>query len=72
MKILPLPSQAELQESLEYNKSNGTLKWIKRRIGRKFGKKAGYLKTTGYVVIGFNGKSYKIHRIIYKLLTGKE
>lgn len=49
----------------------GTNKEIKRWNSRYAGTKAGALTLNGYIHLGYSGKDYKAHRIIYEMHYGK-
>lgn len=82
-----LPDQSYLCECLSYDPKNGLLRWKERplshfpkpgrRIDRTWNTKfanriAGSLNQSGYILLKLDGKSWKAHRIIYKLVTGEE
>jgi len=46
---------------------DGDLYWKETKGNAKKGSKAGYLHHTGYVCVGYQGKSYRIHRIIWEM-----
>jgi hypothetical protein len=70
-KVKEIPE--EIFEHVKYDESSESgLVWIKPKQGRRVGGKAGNKdKSTGYWVIGFSGKQYKCHRVIYKLFNKK-
>jgi hypothetical protein len=70
----PTPSQERLNELLEYSPDTGVVKWkhhpnrtdlIGTVVSRKNGRH-------GYLVCSVDGNKYGLHRIIYKMMTGKE
>ena len=67
-----LPTNARLNELLDYNPQTGKLFWkVHRRGLAKAGKIAGVLDTSrGYVKVSIDGIRYKAHRICYKIATG--
>ena len=67
----PLPKLSLLKEYFEYN--DGNLIW-RRETGKqpKKGQVAGTTHFSGYKTVGFKGKVYRIHRLIYKLMTGED
>ena len=71
IKQKPLPELSLLKEYFEYN--DGNLIW-KRETGKhpKKGMIAGTPSPSGYQAVGFKGKIYRLHRIIYKLMTGED
>jgi hypothetical protein len=83
----PLPTLEYLQECFEYNADTGELFWkirplyhfynnkteMKRWNSRYAGKIAGRLnKENEYMELNIEGKIYKVHRIIWKLLKKEE
>jgi hypothetical protein len=67
-KALEIPE--ELLENVEYDENSPSgLIWIKPNHGRKLGDKAGCKNNRGYWQIGFSGKLYQCHRVIYKLFN---
>ncbi len=54
-----------MRQRLRYD--DGKLFWID---GRRAGKEAGCLKPSGYKEVNFNGKVYKVHRVIYSMFKG--
>jgi len=72
MYLLPLPSIEVLNELLEYNPDTGILTWKISRGGWIIkGKEAG-CKSRGYREVQIAGKSYKSHRIIWKMVYGND
>ena len=78
-----LPDQSYLRERFDYEPLTGVLTWKKRedksRAAAIFnsvhaGKEAGNLhgKTYRHIQVYLNGKNYKAHRLIWKLVTGEE
>lgn len=81
-----LPYQDFLRECFDYIFSTGELIWRTRPLShftdsrtmnavnsRFAGNTAGhYHKSNGYLEIRFDGRLYKGHRLIYKLLTGED
>lgn len=66
-KILKL-----FNETISYDEKRGRLKW-KKNISPKIkkGKIAGNISSDLYVVVGFNGTTYKAHRIAWFLYYGE-
>jgi len=81
-----LPSQEFLQAAVDYNPDTGILTWKNDRPMEHFktkihysywkskvaGKQALTLNNRSYRVIVFNDSSYVQHRVIWKLVTGRE
>jgi len=71
----PLPSQEELKTVFDYDQHTGVLTW---RVVNPFaravrsGDVAGCVGSRGYVAVILNNKRYLAHRLIFKLMTGKE
>ena len=65
-------NQEELKQTLKYFPKTGNWKWKKTLSNNaKKGKYAGCLdKTTGYILIGFNGKLYLSHRLAWLYMEG--
>lgn len=63
-KRLPLPSQHYLQTHFEYDPETGS-------FNREDGK-WGFIDNTGYTRISIEGKTYLVHRLIWKLVNGVE
>ena len=63
-KVIPLPSQQELQEWFDYR--DGNLYRKKTNTNRvKVGSEAGCVNMNQYVQVSFKGKFYYIHRFIW-------
>jgi hypothetical protein len=71
MKNLPLPEWDVLNEWFRYNPATGKVYWRKRPSKRR-GLNAAGTNSYGYVRIVFRGTPYAAHRIIWKLVTGKD
>ena len=83
--IRKLPSQKYLRECFTYNRRTGALRW-KRRPRKHFattnswavwnkkhaGNIAGCIIPAGYRYVGLDHRIYKAHRIIWKIVTGRE
>ena len=71
-KSKPLPTQQELHEWFDYSVVTGQLYW-KKKIAKKIvvGSEAGYFKD-GYRQLKFKGTIYRVHRLIWKLVTGED
>jgi HNH endonuclease len=85
MSIRVLPSQQYLRECFTYDRVTGVLRWkirpenhfvapigAARANGKHAGSVAGSIDGHGYYEIGIDGHSYRLHRIIWKLVTGVE
>jgi hypothetical protein len=81
MRPKPLPSRAKLCRLFFYAPSTGVLSWRLRpsptkanRIFNKVfaGKPAGRTDLHGYVVLELYGNPFKAHRVIWKIMTGKD
>ncbi len=86
MKFRPLPSRSYLNESMDYNPATGILVWKKRprehfknnqahsRWNNRYpGKEAfGYPLADGRKYGAIGNKWFLAHRIIWKLVTGKD
>lgn len=71
----PLPSLEKLNDLFVCHADIGEISWrVPRRAGKdRFRKYAGHLnKSTGYRMIHINRGTYRIHRIIWKMVTGKD
>lgn len=71
-------TQAELQKLIDYDPSTGIVRWKLRdgylRWNAKYaGKIAGSLKKSdGYMNIGINGQTLRLHRVIWILMNGDD
>jgi hypothetical protein len=65
-----LPTQAVLRRFFSYDQQSGLLRWRVPRGRSTVGDEAGSPNKDGYKTVGLNGKNYKVHRIIWKLVTG--
>jgi hypothetical protein len=84
--IKPLPSVEYLRECFMYDKKTGELRWrvrpLKhfatgqswRRCNTLFGGKTAGMKDKrkGHWIVSIDGRDYKAHRVIWKLITGNE
>jgi hypothetical protein len=81
----PLPSATYIRECLAYFPETGVLVWLARpethfkdvhrmRVANSkyAGKIAGSRNPDGYLYIGMRGSLYLAHRVIWKLVTGKD
>ena len=75
MKYTPLPSQERLQELFEYSVVTGQVFWKKaphpKAMKCKPGKPVGHLRH-GHLSVELDGKSYQLHRLIWRLVTGED
>jgi len=84
---LPLPSQEYLRECFDYDPKTGILTWRTRpshhfkqtvRNPHKIwnaqfpGREAGKTSTDGHRIVGIENRYYKVARIVFKLMTGRE
>jgi hypothetical protein len=70
---LRMPTQSELKKLLDYDPATGYLTWKETRRMRKAGARAGHLDKAGYRNLCMaNNRTMKAHRLIWKLVTGKE
>ena len=74
MKLKPLPSADRLRELLDYAPDTGTLRWKMTNSNRApAGSIAGEAPSGhGYRQIGIDGDRYRTHRVIWKLMTGRD
>jgi len=61
-----LPDAAVLRRLFKYNRRTGVLTW------GTSGRVAGYINSSDCVVVKVNGQAIYAHRLIWKLVTGKE
>lgn len=60
-----------LRQFFSYDPETGNLTWLVNRNSRvKAGDIAGSIEQQGYVVISFQNRNYKAHRLIWLLVTG--
>lgn len=83
--LVKLPSKIYLQECFEYNQRTGELRWRTRPLHhfssaknqaifnvRWAGKLAGLVSARGYRYIRLGRQGYLAHRLIWKMMTGKD
>ena len=63
--IIPLPPLEVLQAQLIYNPTTGRL--TRKSTGNELG-----VNSKRYIIVRINGLFYQAHRLIYKLMTGKD
>lgn len=71
-KRLPLPDQKVLLEAFRYEADTGLLWWKVKKANRKMDRSCGTLNHNGYMYVRFENQLYTLHRIIWKILTGRE
>ncbi len=64
-------SAKEARKHLRYVASTGQLWWRIRASGRRMNRPAGSLAVQGYITVTVCGKSYKAHRLIWLMQTGR-
>ena len=67
----PLPTQTRLVELFNYDPETGLLTWKESRGGQRAGDVAG-TPQDGYVQVFVDGIAYRAHRLIWKLVMGRE
>ncbi|ERP98669.1 hypothetical protein Q669_00570 [Labrenzia sp. C1B10] len=67
----PLPTVKRLRELFGYDPETGVLTWKVSRGGQRAGDVAG-TPIDGYVQIFVDGVAYRAHRLIFKLVYGRE
>lgn len=82
----PIPSCRHLQELLHYSQQTGLVTWNERPASmfpsqraanawnaRFAGQSAGYIRQDGYLSLSLGtGNLYMVHRLIWKMMTGRE
>jgi len=71
IKCKKLPSVETLLEFFIYDKKTGKLFNQKKRKGTTYEQEAGFI-TNGYRELALNNKRYLVHRLIWKIETGKD
>lgn len=69
IKLLITTSKA--RELFRYDEWTGILRWRHPGLGRRKDCIAGYLRQDGYLDVGFNGKVYIVHRVIFLMMAGR-
>lgn len=72
MKVLPLPSQEKLRELFDYDPHTGVLRWKVNSGRARVGAVAGTPTNAGYLQVRVDRQIYLVHRIIFKLMTGRD
>lgn len=69
-----LPSIEELRETFAYCADTGVLRWKRNVSNVKAGDEAGFAQDVGQrqcLAIGFNGRQFKVHRVIWAIVHGE-
>jgi hypothetical protein len=72
MKPNLLPSQERLNELLSYDQSSGILCWRVTRNTAKAGTIISRKVAAGHIGVNIDGRPYLAHRIIWKMMTGRD
>ena len=78
MRAKPLPSAELLRQRFDYDPESGVLthRLCVDRMGRTnkqfAGHPVGYLNSNGYLMTDVQGKKCRVHRIIWKMVTGED
>jgi hypothetical protein len=85
VKAKALPSREYLMECFDYDPLSGLLTWKVRPLShfvdtwrmnqsnsRNSGEVVSTVEPSGYIVMKINGSTYKAHRVIWKIVTGKD
>ena len=70
--IKPTLPLAVAKEWFSYDQKTGNLIWRRSSKSITKGKIAGTVKSRGYRIVNFRGKSYPVHRIVWLLCTGQD
>jgi len=69
----PLPSVETLRQDFNYDPETGELTHARQKRGRgRVGETAVSINAKGYAVVSVRSRRYYAHRVIWKLMTGKE
>jgi hypothetical protein len=71
-KASPLPSRERLEELFSYDPETGIVLHRVHTWPKRIGKAAGFLDYYGYLNVQVDNRMYKLHRIIWKLVTGAD
>lgn len=63
--------QKRLKECLSYNPVTGDFTWLICTYGYRSARKAGYVGSQGYILIGIDREKYSAHRLAWLYMTGK-
>lgn len=73
MTAIQLPTTDLLREHFTYNKDTGIVTRLKQTSSRALiGYEVGSMGISGYLGVYFQGKHYRLARVIWKLVTGDE
>jgi hypothetical protein len=67
-----MPPAAILRRIFRYDPETGLLWWREPNCGRSIHRPAGHIDENGYCTVYVIDTSYKAHRVIWKLVTGRE
>jgi hypothetical protein len=63
-------AQQQLHEVLDYNPDTGLFFWKQKKQGRRLNKVAGCAISDGYIIIRFNKKNARAHRLAWVYVYG--
>ena len=63
-------TQDQVKSAFRYDPSTGILRWRIKRQGVYKGRKCNSLDADGYYRVKFNGRSYRVHRLIWLYVYG--
>jgi hypothetical protein len=69
--MVSLPSAERLNRLLKYDRETGKMYWRERGPGVNKDMLAG-ISSRGYIVVRIDGILFRAHRIIWKMVTGRE
>lgn len=67
-----LPPSDLLNETFSYDPVSGLLTWRVNKGRARAGNVAGGLNASGHLTLRFDGISYLVHRLIWKMVTGRD